>query len=81
MGRYILTDTLRLRPDSVLISLHPDATQLVLPTARRRSRAWGAEAAARGAEGGSTIVIGVGLYRTGINPGGRRGSGWRARSR
>src|SRR5262249_3671331 len=30
-GKYIVTDTLRLRPDGVLIGLHPSATQLFLP--------------------------------------------------
>ena len=31
MGKYIVTDTLRLRSDSALIGLHPSATQLVVP--------------------------------------------------
>ena len=52
MGKYIVTDTLTLRPDSVLVGLHPNATQLVLPD---RTPAFqgvgGPEAAARGAEG------------------------------
>ncbi|HEY0315420.1 MAG TPA: glycosyl hydrolase family 28-related protein, partial [Sphingomonas sp.] len=30
-GRYIATDTLRLKPDTVLIGLHPDLTQIILP--------------------------------------------------
>ncbi|MFD2783798.1 glycosyl hydrolase family 28-related protein [Novosphingobium pokkalii] len=31
IGRYVVSDTLTLRPDSVLIGLHPDLTQIVLP--------------------------------------------------
>ena len=31
MGRYRVTDTITLRPDTVLIGLHPYATQIVLP--------------------------------------------------
>ena len=31
VGRYRVTDTLKLRPDSVLISLHPSLTHLYLP--------------------------------------------------
>ena len=30
-GKYIVTDTLMLKPDTVLIGLHPSATQLVVP--------------------------------------------------
>ena len=31
IGRYRITDTLRLRPDTVLIALHPSLTHLYLP--------------------------------------------------
>ncbi len=31
MGRYRVTDTIRLRPDSVLIALHPSLTHVYLP--------------------------------------------------
>ena len=69
MGRYILTDTLRLRPDSVLVGLHPNATQLVLPD---RTPAFqgvgGPKPLLEAPKGGTTIVIGVGLYTNGINP-------------
>jgi len=30
-GHYIVSDTLRLRPDSVLIGLHPNQTQIDIP--------------------------------------------------
>ena len=69
MGKYIVTDTLRLRPDSVLVGLHPSATQLVLPD---RTAAFqgvgGPKALLEAPKGGTTIVIGVGLYTNGVNP-------------
>jgi hypothetical protein len=68
-GRYVVTDTLRLRPDSVLVGLHPSATQLVLPD---RTPAYqgvgGPKALLEAPKGGATIVIGVGLYTNGDNP-------------
>ena len=69
MGKYVVTDTLRLRPDSVLVGLHPSATQLVCRTARRPSRASGGRSrSSRRRRAARTIVIGVGLYTNGINP-------------
>jgi sugar lactone lactonase YvrE len=69
MGRYLVTDTLRLRPDSVLIGLHPSATQLVLPDGTPAFQgAGGPKALLEAPRGGSTIVIGVGLYTNGVNP-------------
>jgi sugar lactone lactonase YvrE len=69
MGRYIVTDTLLLRPDSVLVGLHPDATQLVVPD---RTPAFqgvgGPKPLLEAPKGGTTVVIGVGLYTNGINP-------------
>ena len=69
IGKYIVTDTLRLRPDSVLVGLHPSATQLVLPD---RTPAFqgvgGPKALLEAPRGGATIVIGLGLYTNGVNP-------------
>jgi sugar lactone lactonase YvrE len=69
MGRYVVTDTLRLRPDSVLVGLHPDATQLVVPD---RTPAFqgvgGPKPLLEAPKGGTTVVIGIGLYTNGINP-------------
>jgi sugar lactone lactonase YvrE len=69
MGRYVVSDTLALRPDSVLVGLHPDATQLVIPD---RTPAFqgvgGPKALLEAPKGGATIVVGVGLYTNGINP-------------
>jgi hypothetical protein len=38
-GFYMVSDTLKLRPDTVLIGLHPALTQLVIPTAIRATPA------------------------------------------
>jgi hypothetical protein len=69
MGRYVVTDTLTLRPDSVLVGLHPDATQLVLPDRTPAFQGVGsAKPLLEAPKGGTTIVIGVGLYTNGANP-------------
>jgi hypothetical protein len=69
MGKYIVTDTLTLRPESVLIGLHPDATQLVLPDRTPAFQGIGEPKPLLVApKGGTTIVIGVGLYTNGVNP-------------
>lgn len=69
IGKYIVSDTLRLRPDSVLVGLHPSATQLVLPDRTPAFQATGGpKPLLEAPKGGTTIVIGVGLYTNGINP-------------
>jgi len=68
-GRYVVTDTLALRPDSVLVGLHPDATQLVVPDRTPAFQGVGApKPLVEAPKGGETIVIGVGLYTNGANP-------------
>jgi hypothetical protein len=68
-GTYIVSDTLVLRPDSVLVALHPSATQLVIPDRTAAFQApGGPKALIEAPAGGSTVVIGVGLYTNGINP-------------
>ncbi len=69
MGRYIVTDTLTLRPNSVLIGLHPSATQLVLPDGTPAFQGVGGpKPLLLAPQGGSNIVIGIGLYTNGRNP-------------
>ncbi|HXY39675.1 MAG TPA: glycosyl hydrolase family 28-related protein, partial [Vicinamibacteria bacterium] len=68
-GHYVVTDTLTLRRDSVLIGLHPDATQLVVPDRTVAFQGTGSPMPLLEApKGGATIVIGIGLYTNGINP-------------
>ncbi|HWU95652.1 MAG TPA: glycosyl hydrolase family 28-related protein [Sphingomonas sp.] len=69
MGRYRVTDTLRLRPDSVLISLHPSLTHLYLPDETPAYAGVGsARALLQSAKGGDAIVSGIGLWTGGVNP-------------
>ncbi len=68
-GFYVVRDTLTLRPDSVLLGLHPGATQLVLPDLTPGFQGTGApKALLEAPSGGSNIVVGVGLYTSGANP-------------
>ncbi|WP_404338631.1 glycosyl hydrolase family 28-related protein [Sphingomonas sp. MMS12-HWE2-04] len=77
-GFYRVSDTLKLRPDSVLIGLHPSLTQIVLADDTPAYRGVGpAKALIESARGGAAIVSGLGLFTGGINP---RATGllWRA---
>ncbi len=66
-GRYLVTDTIALRPDTVLIGLHPYATQLVLADATPAFDGVGApKPLMETPKGGSNIVTGIGLD-TGMN--------------
>ncbi|WP_294392367.1 glycosyl hydrolase family 28-related protein [uncultured Sphingomonas sp.] len=68
-GFYLVCDTLRLRPDSVLIGLHPNRTQIVLPDQTPAYQGAGApKALVESAQGGDNIVVGLGLSTGGINP-------------
>ncbi|MBW8881070.1 MAG: SMP-30/gluconolactonase/LRE family protein, partial [Asticcacaulis sp.] len=69
MGRYIVSDTLRLKPDSVLIGLHPSRTQFIIPDG---SPAFAGLGSAKGliesASGGDAVLSGLGLFTGGVNP-------------
>lgn len=69
IGHYIITNTLRLRPDTVLIGLHPSSTQLVIPDGTPAFQGIGAPVPLiETPKGGDNIVSGLGLYTNGINP-------------
>ena len=69
-GFYVLHDTLKLRPDTVLLGLHPGATQLILPDNTPAFQDTnGPKALLEAPSGGSNIVCGIGLYTSGANPG------------
>ncbi len=69
IGRYVVTDTLRLRRDSVLVALHPALTQIVLPDGTPAFQGVGTpKALIESAYGGDAIVSGLGLATGGINP-------------
>ena len=67
-GCYVVHDTLKLQPDTVLIGLHPGATQIILPEGTPAYQGIGApKALVEAPKGGSNIVIGLGLYTGGNN--------------
>ncbi|TDW59926.1 sugar lactone lactonase YvrE [Novosphingobium sp. PhB55] len=68
-GFYKVSDTLRLRPDTVLLGLHPSLTQIVLPDGSPGYAGVGApKALVESASGGDAIVAGIGLNANGNNP-------------
>ena len=67
-GFYRVHDTLKLRPDTVLIGLHPGATQIILPDGTPAYEGIGSpKALLEAPAGGSNIVIGIGLHTSGNN--------------
>ncbi|QYE36570.1 SMP-30/gluconolactonase/LRE family protein [Polymorphobacter sp. PAMC 29334] len=67
-GRYVVSETLRLKPDTVLIGLHPSLTQIVLPDHTPAYQGVGAaKAVIASAAGGNAIVSGLGIATGGIN--------------
>lgn len=69
LGFYMIRDTLKLRPDTVLIGLHPGMTQLVLPNGLPNFAGVGtAKPMLESARGGDAIVSGIGLATGEVNP-------------
>ena len=69
MGYYVIGDTLTLRPDTVLVGLHPLVTALVLLDRTEAFQGVGApKAMVETPKGGTNVMIGVGVYTNGINP-------------
>ena len=67
-GRYQLHDTVTLRPDSVLVGLHPSTTQFDLPDGTPAFRGPGAPRPLLLAPaGGSAIMSGLGIFTGGLN--------------
>jgi hypothetical protein len=68
-GFYMVQDTIRLKPDTVLVGLHPGVTQLMLPNgAPLYAGADGPKALLESAKGGDAIVSGFGLATGEVNP-------------
>ena len=67
-GYYILSDTIALRPDTILIALHPDQTQFALADRTPAFQGPGApKPLLETPAGGRNIVTGLGLFTNGIN--------------
>src|ERR1035437_10065762 len=68
-GKYVVSDTIALKPDTVLIGLHPSATQIDLLDGTPAFQGTGApRALVETPKGGANIMIGIELYANGINP-------------
>ena len=68
MGRYLVTDTIHLRPNTVLIGLHPSMTQFDLKDESPAFQGAGSPRALLEApREGHNIVVGIGRFTGGIN--------------
>jgi hypothetical protein len=68
-GQYLVTDTIELKPDTVLIGLHPSVTRIFLADSTPAFQGVGEDKPLIEApQGGTDIVTGIGLYTNGINP-------------
>lgn len=68
-GQYRVTDTLILKPDTVLIGLHPSVTRILLADATPAFQGVGSpKPLLETPREGTNIVTGIGLYTNGINP-------------
>ncbi len=68
-GHYVVHDTLMLKPDTVLIGLHPTATQVDLPDNTPGYAGVGSpKAVIETPVGGSNMLSGFGVFTGGINP-------------
>jgi len=67
-GHYVVSDTLKLTPDTVLIGLHPTLTQIDLLDETPDIKGWRAEAVLLAPPGGENVVSGIGVFAGSINP-------------
>jgi hypothetical protein len=68
-GRYVVSNTIELRPDTVLIGLHPTLTQIDLLDQTTGYQGVGApKAVLLAPSGGRNILSGIGVFAGGINP-------------
>jgi sugar lactone lactonase YvrE len=68
IGQYRVTDTIELKPDTVLIGLHPSITRIFLADETPAFQGpGGPKPLLEAPKGGSNIVTGIGLYTNGIN--------------
>lgn len=68
-GHYLVRNTLRLKPDTVLIGLHPTMTQFDVPDRSPNFAGVGAPRPVLYAPpGGANIISGFGVFTGGINP-------------
>jgi hypothetical protein len=69
IGKYVVSDTITLKPDTALVALQPSVTALVLQDATPAFQGAGGPVPVLDAPaGGTNIVAGLGIYTNGINP-------------
>ena len=69
VGQYLVSDTITLKPDTVLIGLHPSVTRIFLADSTPAFQGVGeAKPLLETPQNGANIVTGIGLYTNGINP-------------
>jgi hypothetical protein len=68
-GFYIVSDTIHLKPDTVLIGLHPGGAQFDIPNGSPAFQGLGTpKPLFEAPKGGHNIISGLGIYTTGVNP-------------
>ncbi len=68
-GQYRVTDTITLKPDTVLIGMHPSVTRILLADSTPAFQGVGSpKPLLETPHEGTNIVTGIGLYTNGINP-------------
>jgi len=68
-GHYVIRDTIALRPDTVIVALHPRTTQLLLPDATAGFDGAGApKPLLEAPPGGTTVLSGLGIFTGAVNP-------------
>ena len=68
-GHYLVSGTIELRPDTILIGLHPSTTRVLLADGTPGFQGVGSpKAIFEAPRGGTNIITGIGLYTNGINP-------------
>jgi len=69
IGQYLVSDSIVLKPDTVLIGLHPSVTRIFIADATPAYQGVGAgKPLLEAPQGGANMVTGIGLYANGINP-------------
>jgi hypothetical protein len=68
-GQYRVSDTIALKPDTILIGLHPSVTRILITDGTTAFQGVGSpKALLETPKGGTNIVTGIGLYTNGVNP-------------
>jgi hypothetical protein len=69
LGFYVVKDTIRMRPDTVIIALHPGLTQLLIPNGSTKFAGVGSPVPLlESARDGDAIISGIGLATGEVNP-------------